>query len=148
MSFIRTVLGDIAPEELGVCYAHEHLIIDPSYATEQNPDFLLDSVEKGVAELKELKALGVGACVDSMPSGCGANFEKLKEISRQTGVHIIAPTGVHLAKYHAPDMNSVLEDSNSDPLRVWFEGDLMLDTTHPVACGLIKVAALKEWCAT
>ena len=27
---IRTVLGDIEPKDLGVCYAHEHLIIDPS----------------------------------------------------------------------------------------------------------------------
>lgn len=75
MSFIRTVLGDIAPEELGVCYAHEHLIIDPSFATDQNPDFLLDSVENGVAELKELKALGVGACVDSMPLNCGVTWK-------------------------------------------------------------------------
>ena len=33
MSFIRTVLGDIAPDALGRCYAHEHLIIDRSYTT-------------------------------------------------------------------------------------------------------------------
>ena len=40
MSFVRTVLGDIAPEDLGVCYAHEHIIIDPSFTTVMEPGFL------------------------------------------------------------------------------------------------------------
>lgn len=51
MSFVRTVLGDVQSNDLGVCYAHEHLIIDPSLPTRQDPDFLLDSVEIAVAEL-------------------------------------------------------------------------------------------------
>ena len=37
MSFIRTVLGDIAPAQLGKCYAHEHVIIDKSYITRGDP---------------------------------------------------------------------------------------------------------------
>ncbi len=85
MTFIRTVLGDIAPEELGVCYAHEHIIIDPSYATDKNPDFLLDSVGKAVAELRELKALGVGVPILTYThsqgfrdhSGASLQFQKL-----------------------------------------------------------------------
>ena len=50
------VLGDIAPEQLGVCYAHEHIIIDPGYLTEKFPDFCLDSVELAAAELAQFKA--------------------------------------------------------------------------------------------
>mgnify|MGYP000597206748 CR=1 FL=1 len=30
---VRTVLGDIPSAQLGVCYAHEHVIIDPSFTT-------------------------------------------------------------------------------------------------------------------
>lgn len=152
MSFIRTVLGDIAPEELGVCYAHEHLIIDPSFATDQNPDFLLDSVENGVAELRELKALGVGACVDSMPCDCGRNVAKLVEISDQSGVHIIAPTGVHLAKYydsgHWSHFYDVLQLTNLFFMDI-HDGCDLHDYNGPITrraenwrCGLIKVAAL------
>ena len=37
MTFIRTVLGDVAPAELGRCYAHEHVIIDRSYTTQLFP---------------------------------------------------------------------------------------------------------------
>ena len=98
--FIRTVLGDIAPRELGVCYAHEHLIIDPSYTTEQSPDFLLDDVDRCTAELIDAKAAGAAAMVDSMPMACGRNVLKLAEVSRRSGVHVLCPTGLHLQKYY------------------------------------------------
>ncbi len=102
MSFVRTVLGDIAPAQLGACDAHEHLIIDPGLPTERNPDFLLDDVEKAVSEVAQFRRDGGGAIVDSMPCDAGRNVLKLAEISRRTGVHVICPTGVHLAKYYDP----------------------------------------------
>lgn len=97
---IRTVLGDIEASQLGVCYAHEHLIIDPSVATHKYPDFKLESVENGVTELVDFFNAGGRAMVDSMPCDAGRNVVKLAEISRQSGVHILCPTGVHLAKYY------------------------------------------------
>jgi phosphotriesterase-related protein len=102
MSFVRTALGDIPPRQLGVCYSHEHLIIDRSYATCVEPDFLLDSVSKAVQELTSLKALGVQSMVDSMPCAAGRNVLKLAELSRRTGIQILCPTGVHLEKYYPP----------------------------------------------
>lgn len=102
MSFVRTVLGDVPSNDLGVCYAHEHLIIDPSLPTRQDPDFLLDSVEIAVAELADFHGAGGRAMIDSMPCDCGRNVLKLAELSRRSGIHIVAPTGLHLAKYYAP----------------------------------------------
>jgi phosphotriesterase-related protein len=99
VSFIRTVLGDIAPEQLGACYAHEHIIIDPGYLTEKFPDFRLDSVELAARELSQFKADGGGAMIDSMPTG-GRNAAKLAEVSRRSDVHIVCPTGLHLRKYY------------------------------------------------
>ena len=100
MSFIRTVLGDVGPAELGRCYAHEHLIIDPSYTTQLFPDILLPSVEKAVAELVDFKKAGGGAMVDCMPCDAGRNVLKLAEISRATGVHLVAPTGLHRTRFY------------------------------------------------
>jgi len=100
MSFIRTVLGDIATNELGCCYAHEHIIIDDSVATLRYPDFKLDSVENGIAELKQFYTDGGRAMVDSMPCDAGRNVLKLAQISEQSKVHILCPTGLHLAKYY------------------------------------------------
>lgn len=102
MSFVRTVLGDIPTAQLGICYAHEHIIIDPSFTTAKNPDFLLNEVAVAVAELSDFRRAGGRAMVDSMPCDCGRNVTKLAAISHLANVHIIAPTGLHLAKYYEP----------------------------------------------
>jgi phosphotriesterase-related protein len=100
MSFIRTVLGDVAPDQLGRCYAHEHLIIDPSYTTQLFPEILLPSVDRAVQELEDFKAAGGGAMIDCMPCDAGRNVEKLAEISRRSGVHLVAPTGLHRVRFY------------------------------------------------
>jgi 5-phospho-D-xylono-1,4-lactonase len=102
MPFLRTVLGDIEASQAGICYAHEHIIIDPSFTTYRYPDFLLDSVERACVDLAEFHAAGGRTLVDSMPCGGGRNPAKLAEICRITGVNIVCPTGLHLAKYYAP----------------------------------------------
>jgi phosphotriesterase-related protein len=33
MSFVRTVLGDILPEQMGLTYSHEHIVIEESFPT-------------------------------------------------------------------------------------------------------------------
>lgn len=100
MKFIRAVLGDVAAEDLGICYAHEHIIIDESYLTQMFPEFLLDDVAKGATELADFYRIGGRAVVDSMPCDCGRNVEKLAEVSRRSKVSILCPTGIHLAKYY------------------------------------------------
>jgi 5-phospho-D-xylono-1,4-lactonase len=101
-TFIRTVLGDILPDRAGVCYAHEHLIIDASFTTHQSPDFQIDDVRRCTLELTDCKQLGVSTMIDSMPMACGRNVSKLAEASRQSGVNIVCPTGLHLQKYYPP----------------------------------------------
>lgn len=100
MSIVRTVLGDIDASQLGVCYAHEHIVIDPSFVTQQYPDFLLEDVARITEELRTFYRAGGRAMVDSMPCGGGRNVVKLATVSRQSGVHILCPTGLHQAKYY------------------------------------------------
>jgi predicted metal-dependent phosphotriesterase family hydrolase len=101
--FVRTVLGDISPDVMGLTYSHEHIIIDESYPTLGNPLFLLNDVEKVAEELQRFYAAGGRTMVDTMPADCGRNVRKLAEVSRRTGVHIIAPTGIHLEQYYLPN---------------------------------------------
>ena len=100
MSFVRTVLGDVDPSELGITYAHEHLVIDGGRPVQLFPDFRLDSVEDAVAELAPARALGLRAVVDAMPADCGRNVAKLAAISRASGIHVVAPTGLHHERYY------------------------------------------------
>ncbi|MFW6289485.1 MAG: phosphotriesterase family protein [Mariniphaga sp.] len=101
--FVRTVLGDILPEEMGLTYSHEHIIIEESFPTLSNPLFILNDVEKVSRELTMLYEAGGRTVVDTMPANCGRNVEKLAEVSRRSKMHVIAPTGIHLEKYYVPN---------------------------------------------
>jgi 5-phospho-D-xylono-1,4-lactonase len=102
MSFIRTITGDIYPAHLGCCYAHEHLIAEASYATQVFPDHCLNSVVHAVKELEEFRDHGGSAMVEATPCGVGRSIGKLLEISGQTGVKIVASTGLHHDRYYGP----------------------------------------------
>lgn len=102
MTLVRTVLGDIEPAALGITYAHEHLVIDGGRPVLMEPDFDLSDVDAMVAEVGAAVELGLGAVVDAMPCDAGRNARKLAEISRRTGVHVVAPTGLHHDRYYGP----------------------------------------------
>ena len=57
--FIRTVLGDIAPDQLGVTYMHEHLIIDSSIVARDFPHIHLPNELDAIAEVNLCKNVGV-----------------------------------------------------------------------------------------
>jgi len=99
-NFVRTVLGDVPPDELGVTYLHEHLIIDSPLVAETMPHIHLPHVDDAVRELGSCRRAGVGAVVDTMPAGSGRVIERLAEVSRRTGVHVVGATGLHTAKYY------------------------------------------------
>ena len=102
MTFVRTVLGDIDPAELGVTYAHEHVIIDGGRPVLMEPDFDLGDVAAMAVEVSEAAALGLRTVVDAMPCDAGRSALKLADLSRRTGVHIVAPTGLHHDRYYGP----------------------------------------------
>jgi phosphotriesterase-related protein len=102
MTFVRTVLGDVDPAELGVTYAHEHLVIDGGRPVELSPDFLLADVDRMATELGDAASAGLRTAVDPMPADCGRNPAKLAELSRRSGVRIVAATGLHHERFYCP----------------------------------------------
>lgn len=101
MSPVRTVLGDVTANHLGLTYLHEHLIIDHPLVADRFPHISLPSVDEAVGEVHRCAATGVKSMVDAMPCASGRNVSKLAEVSRRTGVNIVAATGLHTAKYYA-----------------------------------------------
>ena len=102
MTIVRTVLGDIDPMALGITYAHEHVVIDGGRAVELYPDFDLGDVARMATEVAAAAARGLGAVVDAMPCDTGRSASKLAELSRRTGVHVVAPTGLHHERWYGP----------------------------------------------
>jgi predicted metal-dependent phosphotriesterase family hydrolase len=101
VSLVRTVLGDIDASTLGVTYSHEHLIIDGGRPVELWPDFLLADMDRMAAELADASSAGLQSAIDAMPADCGRNALKLAELSRRTGVQIVAATGLHHERFYA-----------------------------------------------
>jgi len=102
MTFVRTVLGDIDPSALGVTYAHEHLVIDGGQPVQLVPEFDLGDIDTMATEVTEAAAVGLRSVVDAMPCDAGRSATKLAELSRRTGVQIVAPTGLHHERYYGP----------------------------------------------
>jgi phosphotriesterase-related protein len=102
VTFVRTVIGDIEPSALGITYAHEHLVIDGGRPVLMEPDFDLADVEAMATEVGAAMELGLGAAVDAMPCDAGRSAIKLAELSRRTGLHVVAPTGLHHERYYGP----------------------------------------------
>jgi phosphotriesterase-related protein len=97
---VRTVLGDIAPDQLGATYMHEHLIIDSPLVADRLPHIHLPSPDDAAAEVATCAAAGVAAMVDAMPCASGRDVLRLATVSRATGVHVVATTGLHTEKYY------------------------------------------------
>lgn len=98
MLLVHTVQGTIAPAELGPCSAHEHLLLaSPLLAGEE-----LDDVDAAIEDATALRAAGAAALVDWTPLGLGRDLDGLAAISRASGLHVVACTGLH-REAHYPD---------------------------------------------
>jgi phosphotriesterase-related protein len=97
---IRTVNGDIKPEDLGYCQCHEHLFIKKGISGEKVPSLIMEDLSKTSQELKLYYGCGGRAVVDAQPVGCGRMAKELKAASEQSGVHIIASTGFHKLDFY------------------------------------------------
>ena len=92
MPFIRTVCGDIDPAALGRTALHEHLIGRPMLEGE-DPDFVLDSEDAAIKELRYFVAAGGGAVVDMSPADYGRDPHALRRVSEASDVHIVTVAG-------------------------------------------------------
>ncbi|MBS9371956.1 phosphotriesterase family protein [Rhodococcus sp. B50] len=95
MSKVNTVLGAIAPEELGIVAIHEHI----GYGM---PGSELDTrwwkspevrYEETVPKLRTFHEYGGGTFVDVTGICNGRDIDYYKSLSAKTGVHIVACTG-------------------------------------------------------
>ncbi|MFI6051886.1 phosphotriesterase [Streptomyces violascens] len=133
VSAAHTVLGEVPAGRLGVVDAHDHLFIRSPLLPGQE----LDDVGDAAARLAGFGALGGGTVVQWTPYGMGRRIAELSALSRESGVHIIAATGLHQAAHYSGE----LLDSVRARLAELFVGELtegIGDTG--VRAGLIKVA--------
>ncbi|MBQ6322701.1 MAG: hypothetical protein IJI24_07490 [Lachnospiraceae bacterium] len=95
MAVIRTVLGDITPEEFGACDFHDHLIRSYGPELALNPWYDMSDVDAAVEELEDYVSAGGKAMVMMDPLGCGRDVPKMLEIAEKFRgrAHLVMTTG-------------------------------------------------------
>jgi len=131
---VRTVVGDISPERLGVCDAHDHLF----FGSPLLPGQELSSASAARAELAAFRELGGGSVVQWTPYRMGRRAADLPSLARESGVHIVAATGLHQARHYDAE---TLEEVRGPRLAELFVTELTAGIgTSGVRAGLVKVA--------
>lgn len=143
---VRTLLGDIASDELGPVYCHEHLFTDPGYATGRPEmiDLVLDDTEKSQAELEIFRLAGGRTVVDLTTTEYGRAPARLREISERTGVHVISATG-HIMEPYWRGVEDIAGRSDEDLV-----DEMVRDLTKgfpdapEIRAGVIKVGTSQD----
>ncbi|WP_155059643.1 phosphotriesterase family protein [Streptomyces blattellae] len=133
MTAVRTVLGDVRPEELGVVDAHDHLFLH----SPQLPGQELNDASAARAELEAFRAAGGSAVVQWTPYGMGRRAADLPSLSRASGIHVVTATGLHQAVHYDDRTLAELRGRLADV----FVSELTEGIgTSGVRAGFIKVA--------
>lgn len=132
---IRTVLGDIAPSELGSVLAHEHFIIDLDRVRHDGIS-RIDTVEEVLPEIRLMMADGISAAFEVSTIDLGRDVKKLKTISQQSGLKIVASTGYYLSQFHP----AKLADETAEQVAETYEREL----TEGIDCTDIKAGLIAE----
>jgi phosphotriesterase-related protein len=98
---VQTVLGPVAPGDLGFTLPHEHTKCS-LWWIENRWDYweLIGDEPRMNEELAAFKALGGGTLVDVTPIGIGRDLTRLARLSQATGLHIVAGAGWYRQAYY------------------------------------------------
>ena len=95
MAMINSVLGPIDTNSLGFTLSHEHVMSASAGILQTYPEFIdrQGALEKAVLDLTEAYNEGLRTLVDMTPMDLGRDIRLIEEVSRRTGIQIIASTG-------------------------------------------------------
>ncbi|MBI3977419.1 MAG: phosphotriesterase-related protein [Chloroflexi bacterium] len=100
---VMTVLGPVAPEDLGITLPHEHIAIDLRHGP-FGFDSILDDPQLAVEELRYFREAGGGAVVDVSNKYMARNVQTQLKVARETGLHVVACTGYYTQPYYPPQV--------------------------------------------
>ena len=101
MAFIRTILGDIDPTELGVCYGHEHVIGRPPQIADGDDEDFTDEAA-ALRELAWYTQAGGRSLIEMSTPDYGRDAAAMVRVSQASGVQLVAATGYNKDRYALP----------------------------------------------
>jgi phosphotriesterase-related protein len=131
--FARSVTGPLPADGLGQVLPHEHLLIDYGQMGDAGTPVTAEILDRCRSVLVGLRDIGVGTIVDCTPPGYGRDLLLLAELSRTTGVRLVASTGSFCEQWHPQPAE--VSAAPADVLAERFVREL-----EDGGCGVIKVA--------
>lgn len=137
MPSIVTVTGPIPPAELGATYAHEHLLGGPPAWSKdsEDADLTMLSAQAAAQELALFRQAGGRGLVEMSTHDYNRRPAELRQLSQQSGVHIIMTTGYHKDAYSQPFTGA----ATVDELATTFAREV----THGVGDSDIRAGVIK-----
>lgn len=96
MVTVETVLGPVDAAQLGVTLSHEHVLVGMGEDNHHYPwRFDWEATRaNAIRELGEARAGGVSTVIDLTTPDLGRDVEFVRDVSRASGVHVVAATGI------------------------------------------------------
>jgi predicted metal-dependent phosphotriesterase family hydrolase len=143
---VQTVLGPIELDELGITLMHEHLYHDLwTLPGRYDEPYQVSAPKIMNDEVAHFGAVGGSCIVDLTVRGMGRDIERTVDVSRQTGVHVVAGTGYYREPYYPPD--ALIDRRSVGSIAEEFVRDLVegIDGTD-VRAGIIgEIGIDKSW---
>jgi phosphotriesterase-related protein len=140
---VQTVRGPVEASKLGFTLPHEHICASSAGFLQTWPEFFggrAQFISKVVARLKAVRDEGgVDTIVDVTPADVGRDIRLIEEVSRKSGMHIVACTGHWL--YPSLSMGARTADELADFFVLEIERGIEGTDIKP---GVIKVATDHE----
>lgn len=131
---IKTVLGEITPEDVGVTLSHEHICNVSEYAYRMMKEAYLDKAALAAYAIKYLKDMkkkyGLNTFVDCTPVNLGRDAELLKRISEESEVNIVCSTGFYF------NYEPLLFKASSDLVAKYLISDINVSGAGAIKCAI------------
>jgi len=139
---LLTVNGPIKATEARNILGHEHILVDFIGADQYDPSRWNreEVISQMLPHLKELNALGCDTLIECTPAYLGRDVQLLKNLSQQSGLHIITNTGFYGAGDNKYIPEFAFEASAQELADIWIkEFEQGIDGTS-VRPGFIKIS--------
>jgi phosphotriesterase-related protein len=123
MALVRTISGDITPEQLGTTLIHEHLVVDVRLPEERGAGYA-DGLEAIVGpmldHLRVVRDQGVRTIVDCTPTDVGQHLEAYRAVAERTGLQVVAAVGTYRDSW----LPSWVRAASTEQIADWYEAGL------------------------
>lgn len=137
----QTVLGPLDVSKLGTTLPHEHIADGPYFLKKWPGGGRAEFTAAAVEKLKSVRAAGIGTIVDLTTYDVGRDIRFLEEVSRKSGLNMIACTGQRFFPPQYP--NITMPSRTIAGLAEFFvrEAQQGIDSTG-IKAGVIKIGVV------